>query len=342
MSHSKPISSVLILRFSALGDVAMTIPAIYSVARQHPDAKFYVATQPFFRRIFINPPDNVNVIAFDLKEYKGAIGLWKLVSKLLALRPDCVADLHNVLRTWIIDGVFRMRGTRVQMLDKQRAQRKNQNLRDQRRPFIQRYFDVFNQLGLTCTESFSKLSLDGIDFRNSSFAGIDLKNQILIGFAPFARYLNKSYPFLHGTDLVRRLCSIPNVKVLVFGGKPDSFTVEMWKAEVPDLVSVIGQGTIEQELLLMSRLDLMISMDSANMHLASLVGTRVLSLWGGTTPSCGFMGWKQREEDALVVGLPCQPCTTAGSDGCQLNNHQCMHSLTPDMIVQRILDIISA
>ena len=63
---------LVILRFSALGDIAMTLPVIYSVAMEYPDVEIYVATRPFFGRMFINPPANVKVLTFDLKEkYRG-------------------------------------------------------------------------------------------------------------------------------------------------------------------------------------------------------------------------------------------------------------------------------
>ena len=115
---------MLIIRFSALGDVAMTVPAIYSLATRYPDLNIDVVTRPFFARLFINAPDNVNVIGVDFnKDYKGVEGTLRLLRRLGKLRPDYVADLHNVLRSWIIDRYFRLRGVKVVMVDKMRGKR---------------------------------------------------------------------------------------------------------------------------------------------------------------------------------------------------------------------------
>jgi ADP-heptose:LPS heptosyltransferase len=97
---------------------------------------------------------------------------------------------------------------------------------------------------------------------------------------------------------------------------------------------------MSEELILMSHLDVMLSMDSANMHLASLAGTRVVSLWGGTTPACGFLGYGQNSHDALSAGLSCQPCSIAGSDRCPLGHMQCVSALTPEIIVNHIVTLL--
>lgn len=115
---------MLIIRLSALGDVAMTIPAIYSLAVRYPDLKIDVVTRPFFARLFLNAPSNVNVIGVDFKkDYKGFRGTLRLLRQLSALKPDYVADLHNVLRSWIIDNWFRLHGKKVVMVDKLRDKR---------------------------------------------------------------------------------------------------------------------------------------------------------------------------------------------------------------------------
>lgn len=335
----KDTKKILVLRFSALGDVAMTMPAIYSVALQHPEVELVVATRPFFSRLFIHAPENVTMLPVDLKQYKGVGGLVRLIRLMLAQQPDCVADLHNMLRTWMIDAALWLTGHRVVMVDKQRRQRKAQKLREQRRPFTQRYFDVFEQLGLKAIPQFASV-YDHVaapalpDFLPAK------GEERWVGVAPFARFENKSYPNAYGPELMQRLSQLPGVRVFLFGGKENLADAEAWLAGSDRVVSMIGRTAIEQELALMSRLDLMISMDSANMHLASIAGTRVLSIWGSTTPSCGFLGWNQRPEDALCAGLACQPCTTAGSKHCRLKDLRCMMALTPQKVEQSVKRIL--
>ena len=94
--------------------------------------------------------------------------------------------------------------------------------------------------------------------------------------------------------------------------------------------------TVEPGLLLMSNLDVMVSMDSANMHLASLVGTTVVSVWGATHPYAGFMGWNQKEENAVQVTLPCRPCSIFGNKPCRRGDYACLRQIEPSDIIQKI------
>ena len=81
---------------------------------------------------------------------------------------------------------------------------------------------------------------------------------------------------------------------------------------------------MEAELALMSHLDVMVSMDSGNMHLASLINTPVVTIWGATHPLAGFMGWNQSEENAVQVDLPCRPCSVYGNKPCSRKDYACL------------------
>lgn len=103
----KEKKTILIIRTSALGDVAMCIPAVYSLAEDYPDLEIKVLTQPFFARLFVNAPANISFILTDWKgKHRGVRGIFRLLKELRRYHIDCVADLHNVLRSWIIDAYF--------------------------------------------------------------------------------------------------------------------------------------------------------------------------------------------------------------------------------------------
>ena len=91
----------------------------------------------------------------------------------------------------------------------------------------------------------------------------------------------------------------------------------------------------------MSHLELMVSMDSANMHLASLVNTPVVSIWGATHPYTGFMGWNQKLENAVQVDLPCRPCSIFGNKPCLRGDYACLNSITPDMVFSKVKAVLN-
>ncbi len=324
------------LRFSALGDVAMTLPALYSLARRYPDLHIDFVTTPFFGRLFINPPANLHVHGIDLKkEYKGAAGMMRLLRYLDGLRPDMVADLHNVGRTWIIDKWMRMRGVKVEMVDKMRGGRRRVlKLHEAQPPFISRYADVFARLGYPIELDFETLFPDGLPE-----VEIEVKHPA-VGVAPFARYYNKTYPVAQMRAVVEGLTS-RGVNVYLFGARGrEAEQLGTWTAYNDRCHSLAGRFTLEQELALMARMDVMVSMDSANQHMASLTGTPVVSLWGSTTPACGFMAYRQSADNALVAGLDCQPCTIAGSAVCPKGTLDCFLELPPERVIGAVMRLL--
>ncbi|MGN0281211.1 MAG: glycosyltransferase family 9 protein [Prevotella sp.] len=322
-------NEVLIIRFSALGDVAMTIPVVYSLAKQHPSCRFLFVTRPFFCGLFVNRPENLEVTGIDFNgEYRGVYGMLKLLRFLNGLRISAVADLHNVLRSWIIDLFFIVKGRRVVMVDKQRLKK------FPHKSIIMRHKYVFGKLGLSMSLSFKSLfemeearcplSLDGT----------------LVGIAPFARYDNKVYD-LNMMETVIEVLTSQGINVLLFGGgKRETEIMDKWTRKYSLCKSLSGKYEIETELAIMSRLALMVSMDSANQHLASLVATRVLTIWGGTAPECGFMPYGQSINDSLYANMACQPCCRAGKDKCRLGDKRCMKEITPLMIVGKVKQML--
>ena len=105
---------ILIIRFSALGDVAMTVPVVYSLAQQYPDVRITMLSRPFARQLFENIAPNVNFMEADLKaEYHGVKGLNALYRRLVAKQFTHIADLHNVLRSEYLRMSFNLGRYRV-------------------------------------------------------------------------------------------------------------------------------------------------------------------------------------------------------------------------------------
>ncbi len=111
--------------------------------------------------------------------------------------------------------------------------------------------------------------------------------------------------------------------------------LDKWAERYKGVESVAGKISLGEELELMSKLRVMVSMDSANMHLASLVGTRVVSIWGATHPNAGFLGIGQRESDCVQRELTCRPCSIYGKRKCKYGDYRCM-DIAPEEIVRKL------
>ena len=321
---------ILVYRLSALGDVAMTLPVVYSVARRYPQHTLHIVTTTFCAQLYVNAPSNI--VLHPVEPHSGTFHLLKHLS---GLHVDAVADLHNVLRSWVVDVFFLIRGKRVKMLQKQRGERRrilSQRIA-QAEPFTQRYFDVFARLGLPAEPQFTSLFASPPAMPAEWPKG----SERWIGVAPFARYASKTYPLEQMQQVVGLLAKRPHTRIFLFGSRgAEARLLESWQQAGGAVCSVAGRFTLAQELALMAHLDVMLTMDSANMHLASLAGTRVVSFWGSTTPACGFMGYGQQPSDAVCAHVACQPCTIAGSDQCPKGDWKCMHAVKPEQIVRAV------
>jgi ADP-heptose:LPS heptosyltransferase len=343
------MAKILIIRLSAIGDVAMTIPAIYSAARANPQDHFTVLTQVFLIPVFINRPANVEITGINtFGAEKSLGGLLRFARAYATYDFDKVLDLHAVLRTRIIGLLFRLRGKPVFVIDKARKERRQLTRKKNKvykplRPVSERYADVFRAAGLTYTDTFRFL-FDDLPAPTLSPA-TDVpdfpKEGKWIGIAPFARHAGKIYPLENMERVVAILSAREGFHLFLFGGRgQEQAVLEEWAGRYPGVRSVAGRYALDGELLLISRLDVLLCMDSANMHFASLAGTRVVSVWGATHPYAGFYGYRQRPEHAIQLDMPCRPCSIYGQKPCYRGDHACMTGIRPEMIVSRIEEVL--
>lgn len=336
------MAKILAIRFSALGDVAMTVPVLYSFAKAYPQHQLTVLSRVNMAPLFSEAPSNLMFKGVDLKKtYKGFRGLMRLYIELRKEKFDAVADLHDVLRTRFLRLCFSLAGVRVCHIDKGRADKrrlmaeKNKKKIPLKTSFC-RYQDVFRCLGYPFSLQFDSIFSDGNAVLPKGWTE-EKGNLKWIGIAPFAAHQGKIYPLPLQREVVSRLSASGRFRVFLFGGgDKEKEVLAAWEREFPRVTSVVGRLRMKEELMLMSRLDVMLTMDSGNMHLASLVGIPVLSVWGATHPYAGFMGWKQSEMNVIQLDLPCRPCSVYGNKPCRWGDYRCLTGIRPEMIVGRI------
>ncbi|MDR0699981.1 MAG: glycosyltransferase family 9 protein [Tannerella sp.] len=337
------MSKVLIIRLSAIGDVAMTIPVIYSVAEANPDDSFTVFTQTFLMPLFINRPSNVNVMGINIKNTeKSLFGFLRYAFILRKYEFDIVLDLHSVIRSRLVDIIFCLSGKKIFKIDKGRKERRNLIGRPPKkisrlRPAIDRYADVFRAAGFRFEETFVSL-YDNNPVNDRAIQAIaGNKDGYWIGIAPFAKHKGKVYPIEKMEKVVKTLSERDDVTVFLFGGRgEEEEALSGWENEYAHTRSVVGRYTLDMELPLISKLDLFVCMDSANMHLASLVGVKVISIWGATHPYAGFLGYRQHEDMVVQADLPCRPCSIYGNKPCFRKDWACMNEISSERIIDKI------
>lgn len=128
--------------------------------------------------------------------------------------------------------------------------------------------------------------------------------------------------------------------MFLFGaGHQEQAVLEAWAGKYASVTSLAGKRYgFGAELALFSHLDCAVTMDSANMHLAAIAGTRTISIWGATHPYCGFKGWRQSEADMVQLPLTCRPCSVFGDKPCYRGDYLCLSAIRPDVIYKRIVE----
>jgi ADP-heptose:LPS heptosyltransferase len=335
------------MRLSAMGDVAMTVPVLRAFVKQYPAVKITVISRPFFKPFFEGIP-NISFFAFDEKErHKGFIGLLRLFQDLKRLHIDAFADLHNVLRSKVVRTFFSLNGKKVAAVDKGRAEKKALTQSENKifKPLLtmfERHVKVFSTLGFNIDLSKPEFSSKPV-LSEEIVALIGEENKQLIGIAPFAQYDSKVYPLDLMQEVITQLSASrsfgTSYKILLFGGgKKEIEILNSLSTNKENVITVAGKLKFQQELQLISNLDVMLSMDSGNAHIAAMLGVKVITLWGATHPFAGFSPFNQPIENALVSDrnlFPKLPTSVYGNKKVE-GYENAMRTITPETIVEKI------
>ena len=338
----KPIH-IAVIRLSAMGDVAMTVPVLRALVLQYPEVQLTMVSRPFFKPFFDGIP-NVNFFAVDLqKRHKGFTGLLRLYSDLRQLNIDSVADLHNVLRSKVVRNLFRLSGKKVAATDKGRAEKKALTRFENKifapvKPMSERHCDTFAQLGfpvdLTNPKFPEKASLSEEIITVSG-----IKSGKWIGIAPFAQYQSKVYPQDLMQKVIDGLSENKNQKIFLFGGgKKEIQLLNQLRNQHENVVVLAGKLKFKEELEVISNLDMMLSMDSGNAHIAAMLGVKVITLWGATHPYAGFKPFNQPDDFCLTsdrAQYPLLPTSVYGNKKVE-GYEDAMRTILPETITTKI------
>jgi ADP-heptose:LPS heptosyltransferase len=337
---------LLVIRTSAMGDVALTTPVLRGMREQFPEVEIVLITRSAYKPFF-STLSGLELFHPDLNgRHKGLSGLIRLFKDINRQSDiDYVIDLHDVLRSKLLRLFFRLTGVPVAVIDKGREEKRSlirgKNKR-QLRHSVLRYCDVFKRAGFPVLPSENKAIVVSPEIVLTPGIISDIQGMINIGVAPFAKHELKMWPGENMITLLELISKQYNCRFWFFGGPEDSDKLDTFQLILHGSVNLAGRLTLAEELLLMSKLDFMIAMDSSNMHMAALVGTKVISIWGGTDPLAGFSAWMQPDSFSVripVDELDCRPCTIYGK-GKTRNGFACMKLLTPELVFKKIDKLI--
>ena len=338
---------IAVMRLSAMGDVAMTVPVLRALVNQYPELKITVISRPFFKPFFKDIP-NLDFFTFDEKErHKGIKGLWRLFQDLKALQIDAFADLHNVLRSKVVRSLLAMSGKKIAFVDKGRAEKKALTRAENKifqplTTMFERHQLVFESLGFPIDLSQPKFPPKA-KISQPEIAAIVAQSKNTIGIAPFAQYDSKVYPLDLMKEVIDTLAQNQEHTILLFGGgQKEKEQLQNLVGDKKNVINMAGKIPFQDELDLISRLEVMLSMDSGNGHIAAMLGVPVVTLWGATHPYAGFLPFNQSLDNALVSDrnqYPQLPTSVYGNKKVA-GYENAMRTILPEQVVARIEDVL--
>lgn len=282
-----------------MGDVAMLVQSVWNVLEHNPEVKITLVTRPLFH-VFFGYHERMSFHEVDLKgKHKGFPGLLKLAGELNALNPDLFIDEHDVLRSQVVRSRLKLSGVKTIVIDKGRKEKitmlNGQSDFRQLPHSIQRYNEALKKAGLHVNEDYRfKLPTSEHEFKTKP-------KKKIIGFAPFAAHESKEWGFENAKAFLKLVENEGDYEVLLFGGgKKEIRQIKELTFDSSCARSVAGQFSLEEELSIMKSCDVFIAMDSSNMHLADLVGCKVISIWVATHPYFGFYAWSNKDNSIVL------------------------------------------
>lgn len=342
-------AKIVILRFSAMGDVALLAPVLKSAAEENPGVKLTLITRPKFSELF-SGLKSIEVISANVdSDYRGLIGLWRLTGLIRKIQPTTVVDVHDHLRTRLIRFFLKLFLIHVVVFDKGRYEKrsfiksKNKEKLKSLPHTCERYRLAMVKAGLKVTLVTDPPFRENIKSKLPAFLSVTAGKR-LIGLAPFAAHFTKMWPLDKFREVLKNFSTEKDITFLLFGGgKSEKEKLDSICNEFSNCINMAGKLSLTEELAVMNHLDLMVCVDSSNMHLAALSGIPVLSIWGGTHVGTGFGPFPNPNHRIVEIPhteLSCRPCSVYGLPECPRQDHACMQHISAEKVIGALREML--
>ncbi len=324
---------ILVIQTAFIGDAILTSSFIRALKEYMPDSSIDILVIPETENIFKKNRRLNRVIVFDKRRLSKRIGSFlkallvikrekydlafsvqsSFTSSMLMLIPGIKERVGFHFQKFITRSIIHIRGLHMRL----RILRLMEVLSNKK-------FDDRTEIFWNYEEEEKALSL------TSKFYG-----RKIIGIAPGSAMNTKQYPEKYYGEVISKLLRY-NVVIFLLGGSNDSVIGKRLSAiSNEQIINVAGELTLLESAALINKLDLLVSSDSAPMHIANAVGTDVIAIFGPTVKELGFFPYRKKDK-ILEVELECRPCGKHGHKECPLKHFRCMLDLKPEVVFDEI------
>lgn len=311
---------ILVIRFSAIGDIVLTLPILSAVRKKFPTAEIHFLTKKIFHGLLEENPEIDKIIYLDRN-------FSEIKNTLLLEGYRYIIDLHNNFRTLILRWYFIGRKNNPTFLTYHKYWLKRWLLIhlkiDLKIPHIvDRYFGAVASLGIINDASPKKMSLP----KNYTLPdGLSLPFVVLV---MGTNHYTKTIP----PNKLKEIVESIDEKIVLIGGSDEVQKGEILAKSYPEkVISLCGKTSLMESACIINEAIFVVTPDTGMMHIAASLAKKIYLVWGNTTPSLGFTPYVTSAASKVSflenTNLPCRPCHKHGQDYCPKGHFACMQDI---------------
>jgi heptosyltransferase-2 len=322
---------LLFIRFSSIGDIVLTSPAIRCAKKQIPGVEIHFLTKASMKDLVIANPyiDHVHYLQDSISA---------TVEPLKKMNFDYIIDLHHNQRTWRIKKALGVKAFSYQKLSIQKWLLAVTKINWLPKTHVcDRYLQTLKSWGVNNDGQ-------GLDYfipQNTRPVQADLPPEFDKGYTACvigASYATKKMPISKWIELCQQI----NNPIVLIGDYADHENAEILAATLPQkIVNACGKYSLSESAVLIQQANKVISHDTGFLHIAAAFNKPTVTIWGATSPILQFEAYYATNSNvprmnAIVPNVSCQPCSKQGGDRCPKGHFKCMLEQNTNEIAQAI------
>ena len=310
---------VLFIRFSSIGDIVLTFPAVTVIKEKYPDAEIVFLSKPAYVLLLEANTHIDRKIAFSgsMRETR---------KQILNEKFDVIIDLHKNIRSYFVSFFAAKRIYRFSKLNFRKALftiLKLDYLPDKH--VVDRYMEPLKLMGIDEPSKSNCFNIpENYQINSEDIWGFKPERYLCVALG--AKFKTKQIPMTLMEQIIEKI----EIPIVLLGDKADFSKGEVLvnKFHNKKLVNCAGKYNLLQSASVLKGASQLLTGDTGLMHIASFFDTQIISVWGNTSPKFGMYVYRQNKSNTDVMfekqGLKCRPCSKIGYDSCPKGHFKCM------------------
>ncbi len=310
---------LLFIRFSSIGDIVLTTPAVRCAKNQIPGVEIHFLTKLSMKDLMIGNPhiDHCHFLDNNIDQ---------AIAALKEIPFDYIIDLHQNIRSWKIKKALGVPAFSYKKLSLQKWLLAKLKLNFLPKTHVcERYIDTLQYFKVKNDGK----GLDHFFPKDYSFKAANLPTSHLAGFVAFvigASYFNKKMHIEKWIELAKQI----NKPIVLIGGKDDAASANEIAAAVPHFIyNATGKYDLKESASIIQMAQVVVSHDTGFLHVAAAFNKPTITIWGATSPALQFEAYYSAVSttphfNSIVPSLTCQPCSKQGESKCPQGHFACM------------------